>query len=131
MIRHLKSIIVMTALCAVMIGCDKESNRAEDLISSFMEENMVDYSSATSKEYGRLDSTVNVTPQRIEKMHQSIKQNKDWRNNIHYSAGKVSGVLLFMPVEYDLPQGGDKKRHCRQTFYFDREATHIIAFKDN
>ena len=122
----LKIYIMMMACSAIIIlsSVSCKNNSAKGLIEDFMNVNMVSTSNISDKEYSKIDSTFYINDSIINAMHKM--QVPGYKGIIKYSNEKAGKKLLFMSITFK-----QNKKDIKQTFYFDENITHIVAFKEN
>lgn len=121
--------LLLFIITLMVSSCNDTESRTKQLVRDFMKENML-ISNIENEEFGKIDSTCRVTPQRVEQMRKDVKMLPQYQKNIKYAVGQPSPVMLYVTVKYDIITSTTKKT-CKQTFYIDKAATRIIAFKDN
>lgn len=116
----------MMACSAIIIlsSVSCKNNSAKGLIEDFMNVNMVSTSNISDKEYSKIDSTFYINDSIINAMHKM--QVPGYKGIIKYSNEKAGKKLLFMSITFK-----QNKKDIKQTFYFDENITHIVAFKEN
>ncbi len=128
--RHFrKTLTLALAATALMMAACGQRYRAKQLVDDFMEQNMTAEPSGVS--YSKVDSTRYLTPQAVGAMRRAVASLPAYRPAISYAGGGLPACVYYMKVSYDQTDTAGKKQRHSQTFYFDREATRVIAFKDN
>lgn len=126
--HHIRRTLTLVAAALVLAACGQRY-RAKQLVDDFMEQNMTEEPSGVS--YSKLDSTRYLTPQAVGAMRRAVGSIPSYRSGIGYPEGALPACVYYIKVSYDLPGASGQKQRHSQTFYFDREASRVIAFKDN
>lgn len=119
----------MLVAAALLFAACGQRYRAKQLVDDFMEQNMTTPISGVA--YSKVDSTFYLTPQAVESMRQAVNSLPSYRSNIGYAEGKLPACVYYIKVSYSQKDASGKEKRHSQTFYFDQEATRVIAFKDN
>lgn len=126
--KAIYSIILAISLAVSVSSCDRQ-NKAESLVDDFMEANMKDASVANNKSYTKIDSTAYINDSIVTDMRSKANGLKLYRTNIKYAEGGIPKTIYYIRVSYLVDGKSDKMDKKKETFYFDRELTRIIAFK--
>src|SRR5574344_32129 len=126
--KAIYSIILAISLAVSVSSCDRQ-DKAESLVDDFMEANMKDASVANNKSYTKIDSTAYINDSIVTDMRSKANGLKLYRTNIKYEEGGIPKTIYYIRVSYLVDGKSDKMDKKKETFYFDRELTRIIAFK--
>lgn len=114
--RHLIYIIIGMTAASLFVSCGQRQ-QAKSVIKDFMEQSL--HKDVKYLDFSDLDSTKAISDSVIMVMRQRGPkgiQYKDYKD----------GTLLYLRTSYL-----DNQDTCSATFYLDREATSIVAFKQN
>ena len=126
----MKRLLLFTICTLLLASCDTPESRIKNLAKQFMDDNMT-VENRTDEVFNRIDSTTYITAKRITEMQKNATHIDFYKKNINYQSGNTTPTLLYVTVTYNITDAKGKIKKCKQTFYTDKEATHIVAFKDN
>lgn len=103
-----------------------EQNKAEKLVGSFMEENLVDASKLNNVDYNKIDSTKVITDSIVNVLRKTAENSPYYKRNIKYAPGKTGNKLIITRVSYNIGT-----QEYQDTYYLDADLTRVVAFKTN
>jgi hypothetical protein len=103
-----------------------EQNKAEKLVDSFMEENLIDASKLNDVDYKKIDSTKIITDSIVNILRKTAENIPHYKQNIKYTPGEIGNKLIITRVTYSI----DTQKY-QDTYYLDAELTRVVAFKNN
>ena len=118
--RHIY-IIIGVALTLVFTSCGKQ-HTAENLVGDFIEANAEEPSKLEYRWFGNLGQTSSIGDSVLQFMQQRKKEN--FKAAISYPTSTSGKLLYYLRMNYALD--GDT---LQNTFYFDEQMEHIVAFK--
>ena len=119
----MKRLLIMMLAAAMLTGCGKQY-KAKQTVKSFLKENMD--SDDYSRKFLAFDSTINVTPLAISRMHADAGKLPQFKKSMKYAPVENRRAMMFQKVQLK-----SKKDTIQLTFYLDNDAGNVIAFKEN
>jgi len=119
----MKKIIPFLLIVILMTACG-EKRQAKTVVKEFLDANLTyaDYQFDVMS----FDSTFKMKEGVIETLRMESKKDKLFKPNIHFAADNTTGKYTFSRVMVIHEQDT-----LMRTFYFNKELTQVIAFKEN
>ncbi len=119
----MKRLLIMLVAAAMLTGCGKEY-KSKRAVKAFLSENLT--SDDYSRKFRGFDSTINVTPSAINRMHADADKMSQFKKGIQYAPTDNRRAMMFQKVQLK-----SKTDTLQLTFYLDNEGGNVVAFKQN
>lgn len=129
MMKSVKSFCLALFVVVLLASCGREY-QAKNMVEDFLDTHLVDNSRSGTR-FTRLDSTRMITPEAVMALREHMRTVTLFKSDVTYSSDDISSTLYYIRVSYDKKEPDGKVERYSQTFYFDKEIKHIIAFKES
>ncbi len=128
MMKSIKTLCLAILAVVFFASCGKQ-HQAKNMVEDFLDTHLVD-NSRTNTHFSKLDSTRMISPEAVMALREHMKTVKLFKSDVTYSSDDVPRTLYYIRVSYDKKQTDGKVESYKQTFYFDKDIKHIIAYKE-
>jgi hypothetical protein len=120
----MKRIIILFAAVLFLCSCG-EQYKAKSTVKAFLKENLTESDYSTWR-FSDVDSTPQLTPEKVVLLHQQAQALKPFKKTISYPSYKKKSMLKYTRM---MLKANDDTLHC--TFYLDNELQQVVAFMAN
>ncbi len=128
-ILKLSFVIVSTLIMLSLSSCG-DSYKAKSMAKDFLNENLTN-PDMSSFQAGTFGKTSHVSKEQIMEMRKFVSKLPEYKNQISYTSNEVPDTVTYLRVNYNLTDKNNKETKHSNTFYFDKELTHILGFTIN
>lgn len=107
------------------ISCGQQ-HKAESVIKEFMKDNLMENHKPSDLTFNKIDSTEYITDSLVENMRKNAELSGRYKSNIEYAPKRAGEKLIISRVEYIL-----EKEKYSDTYYLNKDLTHVISVKTN
>ncbi len=124
----IKTLCLSLLMVCFLASCGKE-HQAKGKVEDFLDTYLVDNNRYDTR-FSKLDSTRMIAPNTVMELRKHMRSVSLFKSDIPYNDVEIPHTLYYIRVSYNKKTSkGTEERHT-QTFYFDKEIEHIIAFKE-